>query len=484
MRISSPARAGAALLWLTFGAQALEAQGTTWALTNARIETVSRGVIERGTVVIRGGLIAAVGADLAAPADARVLDLSGRTVYPGLIDLTSTLGLTAPQAAVGAGPGEAAQEPSRSRSQLVGLEPQRVVLEELRPPAAEVRAAREAGITAVLAAPSRGAFRGQSVLIPMRDSLDVVHAIRSPVALHMGYQGTGGGFGAGGGAGGAGARYPATLLGVIAYQRQALYDARRHAQLLDRYRQNPRGMERPPADERLNALVPVVRGELPVFFAAANENEIRRALRLAAEFGLNLTIVGGTEGFLAVDALRRARVPVVVSVDFPQPRNVTGWAYRHAQRHAVDDSAQADSAARLMVEGNAGLLNRAGVTLALASGGSLRPSEFLANVRKAIAAGLPRDTALAALTLRAAAIAGVGEQLGSVEPGKIANLVVAEGDLLGDSARVRMVFVDGIRYDPDPPAPSSRAREGIRTSATDSVPPFGGISLSATRRTP
>lgn len=445
-------RAGRKLPYLTLIAGMVvyappaQAQDGTWALTNARIETVTRGVIERGTIVIRDGLIAAVGADVPAPADARVVDLAGRTVYPGLIDLTSTLGLPpAPAGGAGAGAGGgggAAQGQQQAATAFVGLEPDRMVTDELRFVAADVRAARDAGITAVLTAPGRGAFRGQSALVPLHDSASARQVIRAPVAQHMGFQGVGGGFGGG--------RYPGTLLGVMAYQRQELHEAKRHAQLLERYRSNPRGMRRPENDPSLAALVPVVRGQMPAFVAAGNEGEIRRALGLGREFNIQVTIVGATEGFRVIDALRESRRPVVVSVDFPQPATVTGWQYRGAQRN-VPDSAVADSMARRIVEGNAAALNQAGIRFALASGGT-RAADFASNVRKAIAAGLPRDTALAALTIRAAEIAGAADQLGSIEAGKIANLVVSEGDLLGDSARIRMVFVDGRRYTVEPPA--------------------------------
>jgi imidazolonepropionase-like amidohydrolase len=449
---------------LAFGALALlastaAAQDGTWALTNARIETVTRGVIPRGTIVIRNGLIQAVGATVPVPADARVLDLAGKTVYPGLIDLTSTLGLPAPPAGGGGGfgggggGGGGQQQPP---PQFVGLEPDRNVVDEMRPAAADIRAARDAGVTAVLIAPTRGAFRGRSALVPLRDSVTADQVIRSPVGLHMGFEGAQG-------------RYPQTLLGVIAYERQAFYDAQRYGALRDRYRTNPRGMERPANSADLDALVPVVRGEMPAFFAAANENQIRRALRIGREFNLKVTVVGATEGFRAADALKAAGRPVVVSVDFPRSTQVTGWAYRGAQRHPLADSASADSTARAAIEGNAAALHRAGVPFALASGGSIRPTEFLANVRKAVAAGLPTAAALQALTIRPAEIAGAGEQLGSIEAGKIANLVVTEGDLLTESAKVRAVFVDGIRYEVIEAPATGRGREG-GAARRDSVP--------------
>ena len=426
------------------------AQEGTWALTNGRIETVTRGVIERGTIVIRDGLIEAVGADVRPPADARVVDLAGRRVFPGLIDLSSTLGLPSPPASgPGQGGGAAAGSPGGTATvRNVGLEPGRVIAEEIRPSASDIRSARDAGITSVLVAPSRGAFRGLSALVPLRDESASQYVVRSPVALHMGFQGVqGSGFGG---------RYPATLLGVIAYERQSFYDARHHALLQERYRAGVRGAARPSYDANLDALVPIVRGALPAFFAADRENDIRRAVGIGDEFDLKLTIVGATEGFRAIDALKRAD-GVIVSVDFPRSTEVTGWSYRSSQRHALDDSATTDSAVRRTLEANAATLHRAGVRFALSSGG-LRPGEFLGNVRKVIAAGLPRDVALQALTVRAAEVAGVGAQLGSIEPGKIANLVVAERDILGDSANVRTVFVDGIRYEVIPPAPGERRR--------------------------
>lgn len=436
--------AAVAGLALALTAAPAPAQDGPWVLTNARIFTVTHGVIERGTIVIRDGLIAAAGLDVAVPADARVLDLAGKTVFPAFIDLTSSLGLASAPAPTGGGaPGGGPSAAAASGPVNVGLEPERAVADEVRPTQSDVQAAREAGFGAVLVAPNRGAFRGLSALLPLRDSVVSHDILRSPVALHMGFQSAQG-------------RYPGTLMGVIAYQRQAFYDARRQAQLVERYRAAPRGMERPAYDAGLTALMPVVRGDMPVLFAANNENEIRRAVAMGREFNLALFVVGATEAFRAVDALQANRRTVVVSVDFPRAPDVTGWAYRSAQRLPPNDSAAADSAARSVIEGNAAALHRAGVMVALASGGSLRGADVIANVRKAIAAGLPRDAALEALTIRPAEIAGAAELLGSIDVGKIANLVVADGEPLGDSARVRAVFVDGIRYEVTPPATADR----------------------------
>jgi imidazolonepropionase-like amidohydrolase len=400
----------------------LSAQQGVWALTNARIETVTRGTIERGTILVRDGLIADVGAGVAVPPDAVVLDLGGKTVSPGLIDLISSTGIASSTTSGGSGATAPARQP--------GIDPERLVAEDIRLSPSDARSWRSAGVAAILVAPSRGLFRGQSALVPTRDSAGPSDVIRSPIAQHMGYQGQGSG------------EYPGSLLGVIAMQRQMFYDAQRYGAVEDRWRANPRGVARPERDPRLEGLTPAARGVQPVFIEARNENEIRRAGRLARELGLKLTVTGAAEAWRAIDALKGSGV--VVSVDFPRPTEVTGWRFRAGMLHTTDDSAAADAAAKKVIEGNPAALNRAGIRFAMSSGG--RPSELLPGTRKAIAAGLPAPVALEALTIRAAELAGVGAALGSIEAGKIANLVVSTGPLFAEGSKVELVFVDGVRF--------------------------------------
>jgi imidazolonepropionase-like amidohydrolase len=443
----------------TAGAQSQSRDNMTgvWALTNARIETVTKGTIDRGTVVIRNGVIEAVGASITPPADAVIVDLSGKTIAPAFIDLTSSLGLRAPPQQAGAGrgaapapiPGFPGAEPDvTTEVRVVGLEPERVIAEELSLSPADARVPRDHGIGAALVAPSRGLFRGLSALLPLRDDTASRWIVKSPVALHVGYQTVPG-------------AYPSNLLGVIAYQRQALYDAQRHALMEERYKANPRGMTRTAHNAELDALVPVVKGNVPVFIAANNENEMLRALALGKEFNIKVTIVGAVEGFRAINALKTARPPVV-TVDFPQPSQTTGWQFQYSQRRDPADTAAMAAAVTKMVEGNAASLHNAGIRFALASGG-VAPNVFMDNVRKAIAAGLPRNVALEALTIRAAEAAGVESQLGSIEAGKIANLLVVQGEPLSANARLERVYVDGLQYDVVP-TPAGRGGRGGRAN--------------------
>jgi imidazolonepropionase-like amidohydrolase len=444
----------AAVLWwpssVVAQTMSLDAESGTWALTNARIETITKGTIEKGTIVIRNGVIAAVGAGIAAPADARIVDLAGKTIYPGFFDLTSSLGVETTQPGGGRGgrgaalnlpPGITPEmvaaflgggDTTGAAQRNVGLEPGRVIANEFRPTVADVRSWRDVGVTTALVAPPRGLFRGLSALVPLRDDTAKHWIVRSPVAEHIGYQTVPG-------------QYPGSLMGVIAYQRQAFYDAKRYAMIQERYKANPTGMPRTSYDANLDALVPVVKGELPAFVNANEENEILRALALGKEFGFKVTIVGATEGFEVADALKAAR-NVVVSVNFPEPTAVTGWQYYGTRRDNYLDTLARTNAVKSKIEANAGALSKAGIKFALSSGGTT-PTTYLANVRKAIAAGLPRQTALEALTIRAAEAAGVDRQLGSLEVGKIANLQIYDGEALSESGHLRQVFVDGQRYE-------------------------------------
>jgi imidazolonepropionase-like amidohydrolase len=455
--LAALAVAALAFTQTTAGAQSQSRDNVTgvWALTNARIETVTKGTIDRGTIVIRDGVIEAVGASVNPPADARIVDFSGKTIVPAFIDLTSSLGLRPEPAGGGRGAQAPApvvfpgQEPEvTTEVRMVGLEPDRVVAEELRINPTDARTLRDQGIGAVLVAPSRGLFRGLSALVPMRDDTAARWIVKSPVALHVGYQTVPG-------------DYPSNLLGVIAYQRQAFYDAQRHALVLDRYKTNPRGMPRTAHNAELEALVPVVKGTMPAFIAANAENEILRALALGREFNIKVTVVGAVEGFRAVSALKSARPPVV-TVDFPTPQQTTGWQYHMSTRREPGDSSARLAAATRLIEGNAAALNNAGIKFALASGG-LAANAFMDNVRKAIAAGLPRNVALEALTIRAAEAAGVEAQLGSIETGKIANLLVVQGEPLAATAKIENVFVDGLQYEVIP-APAGRGGRGGRAN--------------------
>jgi hypothetical protein len=247
--------------------------------------------------------------------------------------------------------------------------------------------------------------------------------LRSPVALTVQFS-AGGGFGGG---------YPSSLMGTVAYIRQSFYDAIHYRDEVDRYNRIKRGVNRPEHDKRLAALQPAIKGELPVLFVANSDGDIRRALMIADEFKLKPIIAGAMYGYRISDMLKARSVPVILSLDFP--------------RRPADQSDDEEETLRVLRQRaetpkGAAKLAQAGIKFAFMSG-SLRPQDFIANVQKAVENGLSKDEALRALTINAAEIFGAADQIGTVEVGKIANLVVVSGDLLARDAKVRHVFIDG-----------------------------------------
>jgi len=399
-----------------------------FAIKDAQIVTGAGKTIAKGTVVFRNGLITAVGEAVKIPADARVIDGAGMTVYPGLIDGYTSLGLAAP--AQGPAPGgggggggrqaAAAATPPPPEARLG--DPSLAAADQVKP-GTSFEDPRSVGVTSALSSPRQGIFAGQSALINLAGDEASKLVLRAPVALTVQFGG-GGGFGGG---------YPGSLMGTVAYIRQSFLDAIRYRDEVDRYNRIKRGVNRPEHDKRLAALQPALKGELPVLFVANSDGDIRRALMIADEFKLKPMIAGAMYGYRVADILKSRGVPVILSLDFPR---------RSADLPDDEDETLRVLRQRAETPRGAARLAQAGVKFAFSSG-SLRPQDFIANVQKAVENGLSKDEALRALTINAAEIFGAADQLGTIEVGKIANLVVATGDLLAKDAKVRHVFIDG-----------------------------------------
>ena len=416
----------------------------TYAITNARIVTVSGPVIERGTVVVRNGLIAAAGANVSAPPDARVIDGTGLTVYPGLIDSYTNLALPepAPSPSPGGGGGGGFFQLTQPRpasgpnsTQPPGLQPEVMVEDVIRPGGNEIEASRNTGITTALTLPRTGIWMGQSALINLAGDTPQQMIVRSPVAMHVGFTPlrTGG--------------YPGSLLGVFAALRQMMLDAQRYRDSMQIYERAPRGTRRPDTDRSLAALVPVIEGRMPVVMLANSEREISRALDLAEEFKLHLIIAGGREADHVADRLAKQKVPVLLSLNLPKRTT--------AAIPEADPEPMRVLRERVEAQQTAGKLAKAGVRFAFQSGSLTNMSDLLANANRTIENGLPATDALRAFTIWPAEILGVQNQLGSIEAGKIANLTIVRGDLFDRTGRVTQVFIDGRPFDVKP-APESK----------------------------
>jgi len=412
-----------------------------YALTNVRIVAAPGRIIPSGTVVLRDGRIVAAGAQVAVPAGAIRLDLSGHTVYSGLIDAASALGLPSYSARQGGGPG-GGNAPSQSE-----VEPEREAVSAFAPSDDELAAVRNAGITTLGLAFDGGIFPGRVGAVHTGDNPERV--LRTPVAQQVLLGRRRGG-------------YPGTLMGSLAYVQQSMLDAQHGQRVRQAWERQPTG-PRPTYNAEHRALEPAATGQMPVWFMASSQRDIGRIIDLAAATGVsNYTIVGAQEGWLALDELRRAAKPVIVSLEFPAATSITGRSRELlvAPVGGPDAAkAEADSTAARAARANAAALARAGVAFALSSYGMSSPAQLRERARAAVEAGLPAEDALRALTVTPARLLGLEAALGTVEPGKLANVIVTNGDLFAPDTRVTHVFVEGVRYD----VPAA-ARSGARPS--------------------
>ncbi len=418
-----------------------------YAIRGAKIVTAAGSTIDKGNIVMRNGIITDVGATAPIPDDAVVIDGNGMTVYPGLIDMASSSAVQQPAATGrGAGAGAAgAQAPApqtwaeadRLKRDAI-LNPDYVVAEHVRAGGPDLQRIAAAGITSVLAIPPTGLIKGQSALVNVVAGADIDDVsgvagyrrgsvvIKTPVAQHVSFTDRGTGPG-----------YPAALLGSIAFVRQAFSDAKWQKDAsawADKHKDQPR----PTLEPSLDALAPALDGRMPVMFEAGELREILRALAMAKEFKLEPMILGGLEAGAAAAELKAANAKVVLTFNSGGPA---------AGGRGGGGGADPPIRVTRMQQGsvkNAASLEAAGVAYAFSAEGLPNPADFVRGVARAVRdGGLTAEQAIRALTINAARMAGAADRIGSLEKGKIANIIVADGDLFADGTRVRRVFIDG-----------------------------------------
>ena len=387
----------------------------TYVIRNARIVTVSGAEIENGTVVISGGKIAAVGSSVSAPAGAKEIDGNGLTVYPGMIDLGTNMGLV--EVPTGAPGTVDAQE-------LGDMNPNVAAVWSVNPHSAHIAVTRVGGVTNALSLPSGGIISGQGTFLNLFGSSPREMALVPEAVLMVEFPRIGGG---GFGFGGGGNISPEAITQRdrrIEELRKIFREAEAYGRAQDAYRKDPKSVQRPLTDLKLAALVPYARGERPVIFRAEREREIRAAIRFAEELKLKPIIIGASEGWKVATFLKEKNVPVILDGTLNLPL-------------------REDDAYDSLYE-NASKLQAAGVRFCISTGDSgahVRDLPF--NAGMAAAFGLPKAEALKSVTLYPAQILGVADRLGSIEPGKIANIVITDGDLLEARTNIRYLFING-----------------------------------------
>ena len=408
-------------------ARAQGGEPQTFAIRGAKVVPVSSAPLENATVVISRGVITAVGTDVSAPPDAWVIDGKGLVVYPGLIDGFTDVGIAPVASPVVESASRTPAAVSHGPEDRPATTPWRNAANEVNPADARIETWRMAGFTTVVAAPKDGFFPGQAAVLDLGGERAGNFVVKSPVALPVSLRVT------------VGFRsYPGSLMGGIAYVRQVWLDTNWDAQADASYEKNPKGMARPRYDRSDAALSDALGKHAVVLIPGNSSLQIRRTLRLQAEWKLNAVLYGGQMSYEVAPEIAAQKIPVLLDLKWPE-------ASKDADPEAIPSLRELRFRDR--APSSAEALEKAGVKFAFYSGGIAAPKEILPAVKKAIDAGLSPDAALRALTLSPAEIFGVSETMGSIEKGKIANLVVTDGDLFDKKTQVKLVFVDGRKYE-------------------------------------
>ncbi|MEN7548497.1 amidohydrolase family protein [Rapidithrix thailandica] len=398
-----------ALLWCnTLFAQNPKAETGVFALTNATLYTVTNGVIENGTLIIQDGKIFDMGTDSSIPAGAEVLNCQGLSVYPGLIDAGTQLGLKE----IGS------LQETRDESELGEITPQMNALTAINPNSVLIPVTRVAGVTTVLSTPSGGMFPGTAALINLHGY--------TPQQMFAGFKGVI-------------LNYPSSAKPWWDKRPEKEFD-KEYKQKIKRltetwekavfyhtldsaYQAAPSSAEKPSYFPEIAALLPAVRGEEPLLVEVNKDSDILKALAWVKQHRIKAVFTGVKEGWRVADSLAAAKVPVITGPVLSTPS-------RGYDRY---DKAYA----------NAGLMKKAGVKVAIRTSEAENVRNLPYHAGFAAAYGLGKKEALEAVTIVPAEIFGLAQEMGSLEKGKQATLFITDGDPFETKTQVKQVFIKG-----------------------------------------
>ncbi len=395
-----------------------------YAIHNVRVVSGAGAPVEGATVLIADGLIEAVGKNIKIPGDARVIDGQGLSLYPGLIDAMTTLAQK--QAAESSASGERSRAPA-----VMGPEDRPATTPWVNPTEqlvedAKIEKWRKAGFAAAVTAPEKGIFSGQAALIDLVDKPDRQAVVSTTVAQRVNFTGEG-----------ELRSFPGSLMGVFAYIKQVFLDADNYSRVKATYTKDPRGRVRPEYDRTLEPIETAVLDKTPWLLPANLGREIDRVVTMQRELGVPVILYGGQGAYDRAEALRTAKIPVLVNLNWPKEEK---------NRDPDAETPLRTLAHRRMAPTTPAVLAAEKVPFAFYSGGLATTAEVFESVRAAVDNGLSNEAALAALTSNPASILGVANRLGTIEKGKIANLVLASDWPWAEGAEVRATFVNGRMY--------------------------------------
>ena len=435
------------------------------ALVGGKIVTKPGEMLDDATIVIRDGLIKAVGKDVTPPPDARVWDMKGTTIYAGFIDPYLVLGATnspvatsdtepiSPNSFTAAGTkffGVSGSETDMGNpgpgSELSKITPEHRAVRDYSPKDKTLEPLRELGFTAGVVAPAKGIIRGTSALVALVEENPNDVVLKSDVFQHIAFDSRGG----------EDRSYPGSLMGVIATLRQSVFDAQFYALDHADYEKHPQDRIRPEFNPAREALAPAINKKIPVVFEPGSALMVDRAVRLSDELGFAPLFVSSGQEWRRPDLAKAAGTTFIVPLNFPELPKLpadSDW-----DQVSLDQLRAWDWASE-----NPALLRQQGLQIALTTFGLTDKKKFRQNLRLALDRGLSENDALAALTTIPAKLCGVQDRLGTIEPGKLANLTVVDGKGYFDSdAKIKEVWIDGRIYRGPAEEPKSTSTDEVK----------------------
>lgn len=403
----------------------------TYAITNVNIIQGPGRKIDMGTIVVKDGLIVAVGKGIAVPPEATVIKADSMYVYAGFIDGLSYTGVKKPKEERE----ERVKDPGNPPPDKAGINPQVDVRQFLDPADRSVEEMRNLGFTAAQVVPYGNFLPGKAAIVLLNGKSADDMVLVNQTALYSELTGARG-------------MYPSTTMAVMAKWRD-LYRQASYAKSYDQlYASNRNGLPRSANDHILEAFYPVIDQRMPVLFKAEKLLDAQRIMTLKSDLGFPLILADVKEGWAILNKVKSSGAKIYLSLDLPE--EVKKDEKKDGKKEELKGTAGLEkealekrkAAAIASFTAQAADFQKAGIAFGFSSA-TAKSKDIQANLRRMIAAGLPEDAALAALTTTPAQLLGLSDRMGSIDVGKMANLVISDKSYFNEKAKVRYVFVDG-----------------------------------------
>ncbi|MEQ9231948.1 MAG: amidohydrolase family protein, partial [Cyclobacteriaceae bacterium] len=431
--------------WNTNAQDDLRPVSTKYAITNATIVQAPGRVIQNGTIIFENGVIQNIGSNIKIPADAWVIKADSMYVYAGFISGMSNIGVPKPKDERVEIDSKLKQNPPYDKA---GITPGANVVDGIKKEDKSIDEFRKLGFTAAVTAPHSGMMPGRSAIILLSDSEPEAMVLKEDFSLYSQLDGASG-------------MYPNTVIGVMAKYRDMYRKGIQGLDYQKRYAASAAGMVRPVRDLTIESLYPVINKEVPVSFRAEGVKDIMRVLTLKNELGFNLHLVEVQQGWDAINEIKKSGSAVFFSLDLPELKEEE----KKEDKEAKSDDEKSEETPEEPKEKTAADLEQEALEMrqkemltkyytqmaAYQSAGlkfgfsTLEASskDFKKVLSGIIKNGLSEDNALAALTTNPASTLGVSSTMGSIDVGKMANLIVTDKPYFEEKSNVRYVFVDG-----------------------------------------